>query len=183
MSTGGAPGGRRGHRRDDGTAETRDPRRPSDLRTPALVVLAVASLLEGYASLGTIDAATFVVRPAGAALFALGCLALAIGLTRPSPGERRTSAERYLLCASALLAAITLAIVIGIPGLGQETAGASDLLVAITALIAAGAGERRSVRRRHAADHPSRVPTETVASARRAHTTAVAPGHFGRSFR
>ena len=146
-------------------------------------MLAVASLLEGYASLGTIDAATFVVRPAGAALFALGCLALAIGLTRPSPGERRASAERYLLCASALLAAITLAMVIGIPGLGQETAGASDLLVAITALIAAGAGERRCVRRRHAADHPSRVPTETVASASRAHAAAVAPHHFGRSFR
>ena len=78
MSTGGAPGGRRGHRRDDGAPETRDPRRASDLRTPALVVLAVAALLEGYASLGTIDAATFVVRPGGAALFGLGCLALAM---------------------------------------------------------------------------------------------------------
>lgn len=164
-------------------AETRDPRLPSELRTPALVVLAVACLLEGYASLGTIGAAGFVVGRAGAALFALGCLAVAIGLTRPAPGTRHPSAERYLVGASALVAVTTLAMVVGIPGLGQHTVGAADLLVAIAALIAAGAGERRSVRRRHAAAHPSRLPKQTVTSAYRPHTTTVAPRPFRRSFR
>jgi hypothetical protein len=163
-------------------AETRDPHRPSDLRTPALVVLAVGSVLEGYASLGTIGAAGFVVGPAGAALFALGCLALAIGLTRPSPGARHTSAERYLLCAATLLVATTLAIVVGIPGLGHDAIGASELLVAVAALAAASSGERRSVRRRHAATHPSRVPRERVTASTAPTTAAVAPSRSPRRF-
>ncbi len=162
--------------------ETRGPGRPSDFRTPALVLLAVAAVLEGYASLGTIGASAVVVGPLGATLFALGCLALATALTRPAGSERHSSAEVSLLGASVVLVAITLATVVGVPGFGADTVGASDLLVAVAALFAAGSGERRSHRRIHAAVHPSRIPPGVVTSASSTRTAAIAGNHFRRHF-
>jgi hypothetical protein len=146
-------------------ADPRDRGRPSSLRTPALVLLAGASVLEGYASLGTIGASAFVVGPAGATLFAFGCLVLAVGLTRPACGARHTIAELCVRRASMLLAATTVALAVGVPGFGSGTVGAAELLVAATALAAAGASERRSVRRAHAASHPSRRSPEVAMSA------------------
>jgi hypothetical protein len=144
------------------SADTPDLRHPSDFRTPGLVLLAVASVLEGYASLGTIGAPSFVTGPAGAFVFALGCLGFAIGLTRAAEGARHTFTQLYLLRASALLAAVTLAFVIGVPGFGQRSVGASDLVLAIAALVAAAAVERRSIRHRHAARHPSQRSSKVV---------------------
>ncbi len=154
-------------------------RRRTGFRAPALVLLAVASLLEGYATLGTIGAPAFVIGPTGATCFALGCLAFSLHLTHPDVGQRRTVAERFLVRACVLLVAITLALAVGAPGSGTPTVGAFELLVAIACLVATGTGERRSVRHRRAASHPSRLPSEMVASAAaRVRSAAVRPEHL-----
>ena len=128
-----------------------------------MVLLAVVSVLEGYGSLGTIGASAVVVGPAGSALFTLACLGVALRLTHPMPGEGRTVPERYLVRACMLLAAATLALLVDPHGPGSPAVGAADLLVALACLVAAGSGERQSVRQRRTTSHPSRLAPAGVA--------------------
>jgi hypothetical protein len=122
-------------------------RRRSELRAPALVLLAVACILEAYAQLGAIGSPHYVRSSMGAGLFAAATLA-AIALLNRSSSTLRDPASGDSLCAARALLTIATLVAIALPRVTSSgTLGVSDLLVALGVLVAAAVDEQTRAHR------------------------------------
>ncbi len=132
-----------------------------DLRGPGFVMLAAASIFEGYRWLGAIPAdhdwtSRLMFSPAGAAVFANLALAGVVVLTGRTAILRRLSTAVALPGASVAVLTATLLLMVSDGAVTRSVLGAADLMMAVAAVAALVSGERRS---------RSRSPRGPVASA------------------
>jgi hypothetical protein len=107
--------------------------------SPTLVLLAAASILEGYRWLNMIPAEGW--QPS-AVVFVAVVLPLAVVLARPRRDGRRVEAAKVVAVASVILLVVTASALVVDRASLTHLMGAADLLFAITALGAVLANER-----------------------------------------
>jgi formate hydrogenlyase subunit 3/multisubunit Na+/H+ antiporter MnhD subunit len=100
------------------------------LVSPALVLLATAAILEGYSLLNVIPTGEW--RWSAIALVVL-TVPLALALTRPRQGRRRTATQKLLAVSSTLLVALTVLTLL------VDRSGVANLLAAYDLVFAAAA--------------------------------------------
>jgi hypothetical protein len=130
----------------DETSLLQNSRQRSELRAPALVLLAIACILEGYARLGEIGSPHFVRGSLAAGLFAavsLAAIRLAGGSTT---GRLVRLLDGSLRAVQTLLVAATVVVIVLPRPTSSITLGASDLLVALGVLASVALGERCNAR-------------------------------------
>jgi hypothetical protein len=112
------------------TSQGEDRGRLSGLVSPALVLLATAAILEGYSLLNVIPTGEW--RWSAIALVVL-TVPLALALTRPRQGRRRTATQKLLAVSSTLLVALTVLTLL------VDRSGVANLLAAYDLVFAAAA--------------------------------------------
>jgi hypothetical protein len=121
----------------------------ADLRGPGFVMLAAASIFEGYRWLGAIPADHDLVsrlmfsRP-GAAVFAVLALSGVVVLTGRAGVPRRVSTAVALPAAAVAVVTATLLLAVGNDTMNRSLLGATDLVMAVAAVAALVSGERRA---------------------------------------
>ncbi len=119
----------------------------TDLRGPGFVLLAAASIFEGYRWLGAIPAdhdllSRLMFSRTGAVVFAVVALSGVAVLTRRAGIPRRLTTAVALPAAAVAVLTATLLVAINMDSVNRSVLGLADLVMAIAAVAALVSGER-----------------------------------------